>query len=71
VEEQDTLCNQNKLETSRTEKGEWKNNIKMDLTEIGCDTVDWIHVDHDEVVTGCYEHSNEPSGSIKEGKFLD
>jgi len=35
----------------------WKDNIKMDLQEVGC----W----------GTCECGNEPSGSIKCGEFLD
>jgi hypothetical protein len=42
-----------------------KNKIRMDLREIGCEGVDWIHL------AGCCEHSNETSGSIKGGTFLD
>jgi hypothetical protein len=34
----------------------WEDNIRMDHREIGWEGVDWI---------------NEPSGSIKGGKFLD
>jgi hypothetical protein len=50
----------------------WEDNIKMDLREIGFGDVDWIHwaQDRDRVASSC-EHGNEPSGSIKYGKFLD
>jgi hypothetical protein len=47
----------------------WEDNIKMDLEEIVCENVDWIHVVQDGA--GCCEHGNEPSGSIKCGEFLD
>jgi hypothetical protein len=44
----------------------WKDNIKMDLREIGIDGANWI-----QVVAGLCEHGNEPSGSIKKtGCFL-
>jgi hypothetical protein len=38
--------------------------IKMDVTETGCDDVDWISVADNE-------YGNEPSGSIKDREFLD
>jgi hypothetical protein len=41
-------------------------NIKMDLGEIGWDSMDWIDLSQDKGHwrTLC-EHGNEPSGSIK------
>jgi hypothetical protein len=38
----------------------------MDLREIGCEGVDWIHLaqDRDQWLGSC-EHSNEPSGSME------
>jgi hypothetical protein len=48
----------------------WEDNIKMDLTEIGLEGVDWSGSGYRPVV-GSYDHSNEPLGSIKGGKFLD
>jgi hypothetical protein len=44
----------------------WKDNIRMDLRDIGWENVDWI-----SPVTGSYEHGNEPTGSIKGREFLD
>jgi hypothetical protein len=49
----------------------WEDNIKIDLREIGFGDVDWIHWAQDRQVAGSCEHGNEPSGSIKCGKFLD
>jgi hypothetical protein len=44
----------------------------MDLREIGFGDVDWIHWAQDrDRWQGSYEHSNELSGSIKCGEFLD
>jgi hypothetical protein len=41
------------------------NNIKMDLTEIGWDGMDWIDLAQDR------NHGNEPSGSIKCWEVLE
>jgi hypothetical protein len=46
----------------------WKDNIKMDLQEVGWGSMDWIDMAQ---VAGCCECGNEPSGSIKRGEFLD
>jgi len=45
-----------------------EDNIRMDLTEIGWEVVDWIRLGP---VVGFCEHGNEPSDSIKGGEFLD
>jgi hypothetical protein len=42
-------------------------NIKIDLREIGCESNNWIQLTRD---MGSYEHGNEPSCSIKGGKYL-
>jgi hypothetical protein len=49
----------------------WKDNIKMNLREIGFGDVDWIYLAQDRDMAGSCEHGNEPSGSIKCGEFLD
>jgi hypothetical protein len=41
-------------------KHRWKDNIKMELREIGWGSTDWI-----DLAQGSCEHGNEPSGSIK------
>jgi hypothetical protein len=46
-------------------RSSWKDNIDMDLWEIVCKFVDWMHLAQDS------EHSNEPSCSMKGRKFLD
>jgi hypothetical protein len=50
----------------------WEDNIKMDVREIGFGDVDWIHLaqDRGRWRASC-EHGDEPSGSIKCGKFFD
>jgi hypothetical protein len=40
----------------------------MDLREIRWEDVEWIHLAQDR---GPCENGNEPSGSIKGGKFLE
>jgi hypothetical protein len=50
----------------------WEDSIKMDLQEVGCGGMDWIELVQDKgQVEGTCECSNEPSGSIKCGEFLD
>jgi hypothetical protein len=49
----------------------WKDNIKMDLQEVGCLGMDWIEMAQDRQVAGTCECGNKPSGSIKRGEFLD
>jgi hypothetical protein len=42
----------------------WEVGIKMDLTEIGRELVEWLHLAQDRRIgTGCCEHGDEPSGS--------
>ena len=50
----------------------WKDNIKMDLQEVGCGDVDWIELAEDrERWRGSCDSDNEHSDSIKCGEFLD
>jgi hypothetical protein len=42
--------------------------FKMDLREIGLESVDWIHLAQDLV--GSCEHGNEPSDLIEGREFL-
>jgi hypothetical protein len=49
----------------------WEDNIKADLQEVGCGGKDWIELAQDRQVAGTCEFSNEPSGSIKCGEYLD
>ena len=50
----------------------WKDNIKMDLQEVGCGGMDWIELAQDRgQVAGTCEYGNESSGSIKSREFLD
>jgi len=55
----------------RRPRHRWEDNIKMDLQEVGCRSMDWIELAQDREVAGTYECGNEPSGSIKCGEFLD
>jgi hypothetical protein len=43
----------------------WTDNIKMDLSEIGLNVVDWIGVAQDRYRWSSCKLGNEPSGSIK------
>jgi hypothetical protein len=45
----------------------WKDNIKMNLRELGWVGMYWIDVTQDK---DCCEHGNEPSGSIKFWEIL-
>jgi hypothetical protein len=50
----------------------WKDNIRMDIQEVGSGGMDWIWAGSGyRQVAGSCECSNEPSGSIKCGEFLD
>ena len=50
----------------------WEHNIKMDLREVGCAEygLDRSSSGYGQVAVTC-ECGNEPSGSMKCGKFLD
>jgi hypothetical protein len=52
-------------------KRRWEDNNEMDLQELGCGSMDWIELAQDKQVAGTCECSNEPSGCIKCGEFLD
>jgi hypothetical protein len=43
----------------------WKNNIKVDIREIGWGGMDWIDLAQDREQWRALVNSNEPSGSIK------
>jgi len=50
----------------------WEDNIKMDLRKMGCGGMDWIEMAQDrDRWPGTCECSNELSGSINCGEFLD
>ena len=50
----------------------WEDNIKMDLQEVGFGGMDWIELDqYRDRWRAVVNASNEPSGSIKCGEFLD
>jgi hypothetical protein len=50
----------------------WKDNIKMDHTEIGCECVDWIQVAQDSFqMVSFYIYSSETSRFHKSREFLD
>ena len=52
-------------------KRSWKDNIKMDLQEMGCEVgtgSSWLSIG---TGGGHCECGNEPSGSMKCGEFLD
>jgi hypothetical protein len=51
----------------------WEDNIKINLTEMEWEDVDWIQMDEDRKgsVVGFCVHGNESSVSIKGGDFLD
>jgi len=48
----------------------WEDNIKMDLKEIRWESVDLMNLALGQLAGSC-EHSNETSGSILGGDFLD
>ena len=49
----------------------WVDYIRMDLQEVGCGYMDWIGLAQDRQVADACECSNELSGSVKCGEFLD
>jgi len=49
----------------------WVDNIRMDLQEVGCGYMDWIRLAQNRQVAYACECGNEPSGSVKCGKFID
>jgi len=65
-----SICSE--VVTSMSSRRRRKDNIKMDLQEVGCGDMDWIELAEDRgQVAGTCECGNEPSGSIKCGEFLD
>ena len=60
---------QGKGPVGRSER-RWKDNINMDHQELGWGGMDWINLAQDKgQVAGTCKCGNEPSGSIKCGKF--
>jgi hypothetical protein len=56
----------------RRPRRRWKDNIKMDLQEVGFGGMDWIDLTQDrDRCGGTRECGNELSGSIKCGEFFD
>jgi hypothetical protein len=50
----------------------WEDNIKMNLQEVGCGSLDWIQLAQERKnVANVCDCGNEHSGSIKCGIFLD
>jgi hypothetical protein len=50
----------------------WKDNIKIELREIGWDGMDWIDLTQGKgPAAGFCEHADEPSGSIKCWEILE
>ena len=47
----------------------WEDNIRMDLKEIDCESMDWIHLAQDKLVSSC-ERGNETTGFIKCGELF-
>jgi hypothetical protein len=69
--ERNKKCIQNirKLEGKRPfrrPRSKWEDNIRMDIKRNIFEGVDWINP-----VAGSCEHDSEPSGSVKDGQFLD
>jgi len=52
-------------------RSRWRCNFKMDLKATLCGDVNWILLARQEQVAGCWQHGNEPSGSINNGWFMD
>jgi hypothetical protein len=46
-------------------------NIKIYLTGMACETVDWIQLAHISVRSLFYEYSNASSGTMKDRTFID
>jgi hypothetical protein len=50
----------------------WEDNIKADLQEVGCGSMDWIELAKEKrQVVGICEYCNESVGPIKCMEFLD
>jgi hypothetical protein len=49
----------------------WLDNIKMDLSEVGWDGMDWIDLAQERLEEASCEHGNGPSGSIKCWEVLE
>jgi len=53
----------------RRPRPRWRDNIKVNHGEMGCEFVDWIHLSQRPMSRSC-EQSNEPSSIIKAGEYL-
>jgi len=49
----------------------WEDNIKIDLQEMGFECMDWNELAQDRDRCRALVNDDEPSGSLKCGKFLD
>jgi hypothetical protein len=50
--------------------GRWEYDVKIDLKEMGCEDMDWIHPVHDMVQWETCGQVNEASGFIRDENFL-
>jgi hypothetical protein len=46
----------------------WEDNIRMDIQKIEWTGFNWLRM---ETSDGVCEHSNDPSGAVQDGEFLD
>jgi hypothetical protein len=51
-------------------RSNWKDNVRLDLKEIGWRRLDWPFLVPNRDIGGPCERDNEPSGSVKCAEFL-